>query len=433
MILKVWFGKSESLSRGTYITQMIVAGKKIDSMLLKRSVSLIFWTFEMKVIKNLFITVVLIQLQACVQYQSLIPEGYVGDTAKITDSVRRISSSRASLYFVESVSGINVYNAHNATFEGHKGKGPFRLSPVPASRDVVAGEHEIIIVAEIYNAAAIGALVNAGKNYRVVGTVNLVVEGGREYFVRGELGEEYSAVWIENFEGEVVSGVVETTFSEIQPLEVSRNEYIDKKAEELTPNTKREKYFSIKYGESEDVVERKIGKPSGVSVKDGNIFTDRPPFTTYSYEGFGEVVFRGKKPKSLHVEKIVPKPITSPNDVPELERIFKLLNARNLQSLARAYYSEGVSNEKILDVIAGKIWEERNTIDEYVADSMALFCKLMGEINNPRYKNFLKLVAEEAVDKKLRRHALKNYENLLKDEVIVGEKVEQFSVTDNLR
>ena len=56
---------------------------------------------------------------------------------------------------------------------------------------------------------AMPVLALGGEMYSVSGDITVSLEAGKEYFVKGKLSNEYSAVWLEDSEGNIVSGKIE--------------------------------------------------------------------------------------------------------------------------------------------------------------------------------------------------------------------------------
>jgi len=133
-------------------------------------------------------------LAGCSSIQPSLPEGYAGPTAMLADSAKVLSGSKVDFYFVESINGKRVENSLLSTESANFGRG-MSMTPVIVQRPVAAAPLQVDIVARTGYAAPIQAML--GAVYEVKGRVDLSLEAGKKYFVRGELGEAYSAVWIE--------------------------------------------------------------------------------------------------------------------------------------------------------------------------------------------------------------------------------------------
>lgn len=83
------------------------------------------------------------------------------------------------------------------------------MTPVVLQREIPAQPTALTIVARTEYAAPILAMTNAV--YQVKGEVRITPDPNKTYVVRGELGESYSAVWIQEEGTNVVVGTkVET-------------------------------------------------------------------------------------------------------------------------------------------------------------------------------------------------------------------------------
>ena len=83
------------------------------------------------------------------------------------------------------------------------------MEPILESRDVPAQTCVLSIAGTTHVAADILAF--GGGMYHVEGEVKASLQAGQKYFVKGTLSKEYSAVWLEDSEGLLVSSKVEKT------------------------------------------------------------------------------------------------------------------------------------------------------------------------------------------------------------------------------
>lgn len=147
-----------------------------------------------------FIVVVL--LAGCVNFASPIPEGYQGPVATIKDSAQTHSASKADFFYVTEVDGKRIEDSRSKTLQVNYGRGMI-MDPVVLDRQVPAGTRVLKIVGRTEYAAPILTLTN--PVYQVLGEVTLDLESSKSYVVRGDLGENYSAVWVED---EGANGIV---------------------------------------------------------------------------------------------------------------------------------------------------------------------------------------------------------------------------------
>lgn len=132
-----------------------------------------------------------------------IPDGYTGPRAMIKDSVKAHSRSKADFFYVEAVDGQNIENSRIKTRQVNQGRGMF-MAPVALGREIPARPTTLKLVGRTEYSAPILALTNAV--YQVKGDIQFEPVANKSYVVKGELGENYSAVWLEDVETSAVVG-----------------------------------------------------------------------------------------------------------------------------------------------------------------------------------------------------------------------------------
>lgn len=149
------------------------------------------------------VTVVTFCLQGCATFTSPIPENYTGPVATIKDSVMAYSSAKADLFYLTHVEERRIEDSRSRTLKVNYGRG-LNMTPVVLERKVPARTSTFKVVGRTEYAAPILALTNAV--YQVTGDIKIAPEKDKTYIVKGELGENYSAVWIEDMETNSVVG-----------------------------------------------------------------------------------------------------------------------------------------------------------------------------------------------------------------------------------
>jgi hypothetical protein len=124
-----------------------------------------------------------------------IPEGYRGPTAHVTDSWTRRGDHSADFFYVAAIDGRQIQNDLSLTEGANYGNG-FSLTPFGYGRNVPAGPAAFTIVGRTHYAAPILEMMN--RVYEVRGAVHFTPEPDHSYIVTGKLGDDYSAVWIED-------------------------------------------------------------------------------------------------------------------------------------------------------------------------------------------------------------------------------------------
>ena len=128
---------------------------------------------------------------------STVPEGYAGPTARIADSENVSSDRKADFFFVAAIDGKKVANALDQTIRANQGRG-LSMEVKGGERPVVVRETHFHIVGQTHYAAPVLAL--GGTSYYIEGDVTFTPVADQNYVVKGSLGPDYSAVWIETKE-----------------------------------------------------------------------------------------------------------------------------------------------------------------------------------------------------------------------------------------
>lgn len=141
-------------------------------------------------------------VSGCATYKP-IPDGYSGDRTIIKDSVLVHSSSKADFFFVEAVDNHNIENSRIRTRLANQGRG-MNMSPVVVEREIPTRPTTLRLVGRTEYGAPILALTSAV--YQVKGDVQFTPEPHKSYVVKGDLGENYSAVWLEEIGTNAIVG-----------------------------------------------------------------------------------------------------------------------------------------------------------------------------------------------------------------------------------
>lgn len=134
-------------------------------------------------------------LSGCATFTPSVPEGYSGPVSVVKDSVKSLSQSKADFFYVSEINDQRIEDSRVRTLQVNRGRG-FSMSPAIVERNVPARRATFTLVGRTEYAAPILALTNTV--YQVTGKVTFAPETYRSYVVRGELGENYSAVWLED-------------------------------------------------------------------------------------------------------------------------------------------------------------------------------------------------------------------------------------------
>jgi hypothetical protein len=135
-----------------------------------------------------------------------IPVGYEGPRAKISDTSTPVSSTKIQFFQLAKVDGREVQTSSASTYVRNRGHG-FAMDPKVESREVPARQSILRIEGVTHVAADILAF--GGGMYHVEGEVSVSLDADKTYFVKGILAKEYSAVWVEDATGKLVSTKIE--------------------------------------------------------------------------------------------------------------------------------------------------------------------------------------------------------------------------------
>lgn len=136
-------------------------------------------------------------------YKPTIPDGYTGPRSSVNDTVKVYSNSKADLFYVSDVNGSKIDDALGRTRVRNQNHG-FDMKTVVLQHEIPAQSTTLNIVGRTEYAAPILALTNTV--YEVKGVVEFTPEPNKTYVVRGVLGENYSAVWVEELGTSAVVG-----------------------------------------------------------------------------------------------------------------------------------------------------------------------------------------------------------------------------------
>lgn len=135
-----------------------------------------------------------------------IPDGYSGPVARVNDTSTPRSGTSIDFFYLAEVNGRRIPDSVTNTRQANYGRG-FSMTPRVIDREIPAEPSTVRIVGRTEHAAPILALMN--KVYQVSGEMQFTPEPNQYYLVKGVLGDDYSAVWIENASGAVVGQKIE--------------------------------------------------------------------------------------------------------------------------------------------------------------------------------------------------------------------------------
>lgn len=135
-----------------------------------------------------------------------VPDGYTGPLARVNDTSMPRSGTSVDFFYLAEVNGRRIPNSVVNTRQANYGRG-FSMTPAVIGRDIPAEPSMVRIMGRTEHAAPILALMN--KVYQVSGETEFTPQPNQIYTVKGVLGEDYSAVWIEDAAGAIVGQKIE--------------------------------------------------------------------------------------------------------------------------------------------------------------------------------------------------------------------------------
>ncbi|MEZ9819611.1 hypothetical protein AB4238_03140 [Shewanella sp. 10N.286.45.A1] len=348
-------------------------------------------------------------LAGCQLTQPTVPKDYIGEIAYIDDSIDNASRSSAHFFYLDRINGVSINNAIRTSQKYSYGS---ELARKGGSRElVVAKKQTFHLIGQVHHSAPVGYMVNAGDNYIVEGSVEFTPLKNNHYLVGGKISQEYSAVWIEDMNGNIVSDIIETSADDGK---VKINKLADNPQTVLLERNKLQHFEHIRAGESAAFVVKKLGEPSEISFVEGNFFTQRRAKVIYAYDEIGTIEFNTVpgKDRNAHFVNEAILALQGESHLVRIKQELMTTDAAELRSLAKNYAKQNRFSTDVLDFIADRIWLEKDSTDSVMIDATSWLCKVLAKSANGRYKAHLEMVASSTSSKKLKKYANASLEDL---------------------
>ena len=133
-------------------------------------------------------------LSACAT-QPAVKADYVGQTAYIQESAKRVDSGKAQVFVIAKLDGRSIQNSEMASFSASQGNGnnltlllePYKVPAIPQEFSIVGHHMWAMDGRGLFGAAR-----------EVAGSFQFSPEPGRTYLVKGSLSKKISTVWLED-------------------------------------------------------------------------------------------------------------------------------------------------------------------------------------------------------------------------------------------
>lgn len=350
----------------------------------------------------------IIFLSGCISTQSPVPDSFKGEVATIDDTLTRVSGSKAAFFILHAVDDIKLTNAISNSEAVSRGS---HLESRGATREIIASKPQVFhLIGQIHHSAPIGYMFNAGDNYYIEGLIDFTPLPSQHYVITGKLSAKHSAIWIEDINGNIVSSIIEKFVNDDS---IKNSQITPYNGTVISERSRVEKFKHLQQGESYTLMIKKLGQPDEVEYIEGNFFTQRPGEVMLKYSQLGTVSLNHTgKAKSPQYVKTITVAIQLESELEQLESELLVLEKEALRKLAKSYAKQDSINTKVLDLIAHKIWIEKNNSDPVTIDATSWLCKVLGKSKNGRYKEHLLRITSSTHSKKLKKYANLSQENL---------------------
>jgi hypothetical protein len=344
--------------------------------------------------KIICVSIFLIITTGCVSTKdSVIPKGYSGGEASIIDTYKRSSRSTADFYYSTIINDQKVAYALNKSVARSSGQGQ-NLTLVGQHKKIpVTSPVNVHIVGNAFNVVPISALFNSDKAYYIEGNVSFMPKENLSYLVNGTLSFEYSAVWIEDEFGNIVSEVISKGTSKDKPSDVVLNK-------DYRSQTPTEIFNSLKGGETFKLVNKKLGQPENLIP-----FIDEKNKSSFKYKNIGSVQFSGSKTYGYYLTAIQPIIGNTEEEIYRIKRLLLTDHGGQLRKTVLEFYDRDLTNTAALDLFAQKLWGSRNADHRNAVDAMSWICKMLAKSADDRYYDLLVKISKESTESKLRKYA----------------------------
>ncbi len=341
----------------------------------------------------------IILLTGCVSTKnSVIPKGYSGGEASIIDTYKRSSRSTANFYYANIINGEKVAYALNKSAARSSGQGR-NLTLIGQDKKIpTTSPVSVHIIGQAFNVVPISALFNSDEAYFIEGNVSFTPKNNLSYLVNGTLSAEYSAVWIEDEFGNIVSDVINKGVS--QPSDVFS-------IKDYRLQSPKEAFNSLKGGETFELVNKKLGQPVSLTP-----FLDKKHISSFKYKNIGSVQFSGSQEYGYYLTAIQPIIGNTKEELESIKRLLSTDHGGRLRKTAMEFYDRDLSNTAALDLFARKLWVSRNADHRNAVDAMSWICKMLAKSGDNRYYDLLVKISIESTESKLRKYAKESFAKL---------------------
>jgi hypothetical protein len=339
-------------------------------------------------------SILLIFSTGCVSTKnSVIPKGYSGGEATIIDTYKRSSRSTADFYYATIINGEKVAYALNKSASRSSGQNR-NLTLIGQDKKIpTTSPVSVHIIGNAFNVLPIAALFNSDEAHFVEGNVSFTPKNNLSYLVNGTLSAQYSAVWIEDEFGNIVSDVISKGNPKTKASDLlSIKDYRSQSPTEI--------FNSLKGGETFKLVNKKLGQPMSLTP-----FINKKNISSFKYKDIGSVQFSGSQMYGYYLTAIQPIIGNTKEGLENIKRLLSTDHGGQLRRTALEFYDRDLSNTAALDLFAQKLWNSKNADHRNAVDAMSWICKMLAKSGEDRYYDLLAKISIESTESKLRKYA----------------------------
>jgi hypothetical protein len=358
-----------------------------------------------KLLLLLFIVTVLSGCKTTVT--SAVPQDYVGNVVNINDTYERQSSGSAIFYYTDNINNIEVNNALSNSSGGSYGQGN-KLSLRGIARKMPLSPQRIKLVGRYFHIMPLVSIVGFKSEQTVEGWVTLELKADTDYVIKGNLSEAYSAIWIEDHHGQIVSEVIDR-IGDNKQLAMDAKKQLFEQRPTANDQSRQALFAGISEGEPEALVNRKLGEPINAEP-----ILERHNLSINRYKDVGSVQFNDRffvTATMLVIGETV-------DELALLEQQLATEDGLSLRKTIRNYYDRDLTNQAALDLLAQKLWQQRGATERNMVDAIAWICRVINKSKNGRYHELLTTLALNPQSSKLRKWARKSRIGLVRGLVV---------------
>jgi hypothetical protein len=339
-------------------------------------------------------------LTACKSTPALVGKGL--PKANLIDTFEQNHKIDSAKFFIaDKVNHIRIPNARGRSLDRSNGQGA-NLLLTGVERDIPIYLTSVNLVAELVHARPIDYIFANLDNSFIKGVVKFRPKEGLNYLVKGHISADYTAVWIEDENGEIVTDLIEGIGSDKALAQKEKNRIFDLRQPKIE-DKKKHILNQVSQGEPLHLVEKKFGK-KGTTLDSGR------NFKLIRFEGIGTIRFGCFYNHSCFTHKKIKIIRSDKKRLQEIEKFIAVLSPKELRFGLREFLEFDLSSTAVMDIFAAKLWKIHHTDKSHLVKASVVLCRMIGSSGYNRYRNLLRSItqSENTVDGDLIEQAHKS-------------------------